>query len=203
MKFIRYGGLSSIKQKHYKTKDKTFHNPPVKYGFFAFPYQYVEKFLLTATNKPGHITNKSKWLKDNNGNKIKCKDFYDSDFNIKQKWIKYLKYKNIKKSDIQYCMEHKKISYVTILNKPRIFEYNGLIWHHLNNINEYIIKENGSWILTTMQNYILLLKKEKHANLKELNKIDKSSIGKITDPFKGSGLTIGKDHLEVFIEKLN
>lgn len=215
MRFIRYGGLSPLKQDHYKTgDDKTFHNPPVKKGFYAFPYPYVERFLLTATNHPSHISNKSSWLKDDDGNKVSDKDFYVIDKDgypkwdkesdslvIKPEWLKFLKRKKIKVSDIQGSMYNKDGYYITILNKPRIFDYNGLIWHHLDSNQEDILNRSGSWVLTDESSYLESLKKEKHNTLKELNKIDKKSIGR-TDPFLGKGLTYCKDHLEVFIERI-
>jgi len=197
MKFIRYGGLNAIKQKHYKTgENKTFHNPPVRKGFYAFPYPYIDKFLLTATNKPGHISNKSEWLKDDNNDKVKCIDFYNENWDIRKKWIKYLKYKKIKISNI-YCIDN----FIAFYKKPKIFDYNGLIWHHLDLNQYFIIKNSGEWSLSTMDNYIKLLKLEKHKRLNELNKINGKITG-IIDPFKGPGLTFSVDELEVFIEKI-
>jgi len=214
MKFIRFGGLSPLKQKHFETgDDKGFHNPPVKRGFYAFPYLYVDKFLLSATNHPSHISNKSSWLKDNDGNKIKESVFYEKDKNgeliwdkngsfvIKPKWLKFLKRKKIKSSNVYAAHKHKGVYYMTILNKPHIFNHIGLIWHHLSTKNEYIIRSSGSWVLTEESVYINSLKKDKHDTLKELHKMDKKSIGQ-NDPYLGPRLTYAKDHLEVFIERI-
>lgn len=49
LQLVRWGGLSPIKQRHFVSEnceDKSFHNPPERYGFYAFPYCLVEDFLL-------------------------------------------------------------------------------------------------------------------------------------------------------------
>jgi len=215
MRFIRFGGLSPLKQDHYETgDDKGFHNPPVKKGFYAFPHLYVDKFLLSATNHPSHISNKSSWLKNYDGNKIKENDFYEKDkdgeliwdkdgdsFIIKTKWLKFLKRKKIKSSNVYASHKYKDVYYMTVLNKPHIFIHNGLIWHHLETKNEDIIKTSGSWVLTEENTYLDSLKKDKHNTLKDLHRMDKKSIGQ-NDPYIGPGLTYAKDHLEVFIERI-
>jgi len=154
MKFVRFGGLSPVKQDHYTTgKDKCFHNPPRKRGLYAFPYPYIETFLLGATDKPGHISNKTKWLKDEDGNRIKENDFYNFDrkwekrFNrpsINLKYIKLLKKLNIRIKDIRTIFDEKdETIYVTVLNKPKTFEYDGEIWHHLGRH----LKPNQIWVI--------------------------------------------------------
>jgi hypothetical protein len=52
--FIRFGSLNIKKQKHYTEEDKTFHNPPVRYGFYAMPFILQEWFLI------GNITETQK-----------------------------------------------------------------------------------------------------------------------------------------------
>lgn len=44
IKFIRYGGLSSINHKKFYKMD-TFHSPPAKKGIYAFIFPYIEDFL--------------------------------------------------------------------------------------------------------------------------------------------------------------
>jgi hypothetical protein len=67
MRFIRFGGLSPQWQKHYTTENKSFHNPPVRKGFYAFPWPHVEKFLLIYTER----SNKFSWIRDEEG-RILC-----------------------------------------------------------------------------------------------------------------------------------
>lgn len=44
MKFVRYGGLSSVNQKvRYKAED--FHAPPAKRGIYCFHPEFIEPFL--------------------------------------------------------------------------------------------------------------------------------------------------------------
>jgi hypothetical protein len=57
LKLVRYGSLKPKKQKHYETgKDKSFHNPPVRKGLYAFNPHYIETFLLGGEKKHGKET---------------------------------------------------------------------------------------------------------------------------------------------------
>jgi len=216
MKFVRFGGLSSVYQEQYKAVDKSFHNPPKKRGCYAFVYGYIDKFLIGTTYEPGHISNKSYWLRDDNGNKIKCDDLfytvkvkksYSIEFisKISPIYIKLLKKQKIKVKDIN-CYK----GYTFVLKKPKVFEYNGEIWHHLgeNLKPEQIIESNGSWVKTSMGDFELALKIEYKKLLKDKHKTDKefnilNFKGK-QNPFNPSfGIKYNKDHLEVFIEKIN
>lgn len=75
--FTRYGGLSPLKQEHYETgPDKGFHNPPCRHGLYAMPTGYFEGFILGATYMPSHISGKSEWLRDDDGNLVEdTRDF--------------------------------------------------------------------------------------------------------------------------------
>lgn len=44
----RYGGLNIVKQRGNYGND-TFHSAPERYGFYAFPYSFVEMFLVGST----------------------------------------------------------------------------------------------------------------------------------------------------------
>jgi hypothetical protein len=46
--FCRFGGLNIVRQKNNYGK-KGFHNAPERYGFYAFPFPYVEMFLAAST----------------------------------------------------------------------------------------------------------------------------------------------------------
>jgi len=109
VKFIRYGGLSPLKQDHYLPDghpDKGFHNPPRKHGIYAMIKGYEDLFLLGATNDPWHISGKSQWFKDEKGNLVV--DDRDFDSNKKENWgltcsselKKLLKKKNIKENQL-------------------------------------------------------------------------------------------------------
>lgn len=222
-KFVRYGGLSALKQHHYTTDDeeKTFHNPPVKRGFYAFSYPYIDYFMLGATSEPYHVSGKSQWLKDDDGNKIDEKDFYDqeSEFNmylgrrsVNKKWATLLRKRKIKLKHVQSCYDKKEEKhYLTVLKRPRIFEYTGELWHHLDYYlkPEHILETKGSWVKTTMENYKLALKLDIKGNIKGSHKSSqgwgydfKEMIQGKQDPYKGTGITYSQDHLEVFIERM-
>lgn len=50
MQFLRWGGLSPVIQRGYDKAMPTFHAPPAKKGFYAFPLGLVEPFLLSGTD---------------------------------------------------------------------------------------------------------------------------------------------------------
>lgn len=52
--FVRWGGLSPVKQKGYKQTrggDATFHSPPSRRGIYAFPIKWIEHFLLGGADR--------------------------------------------------------------------------------------------------------------------------------------------------------
>jgi hypothetical protein len=212
MKFVRFGGLSPVKQTHYETgEDKGFHNPPRRRGLYAFPYPYIERFLLGATDDPTNISHKTQWLKDENGNKIKSEDFHgDYDpktdkMTINPKYIKLLKKLGIQQKDIWGTRGEDNISYVTVMKRPRTFEYDGDIWHHLGHRlkPEQILGVSGSWTKSTMDDYFIALTLEFRSAKKDMIKTMKeyTAISDLMkkDPYKSH---FAKDILEVFIEQL-
>lgn len=237
VKFVRYGGLSPLKQEHYLPDghpDKSFHNPPRKYGLYAMIKGYEELFLLSSTNDPDHISGKSQWLKDDNGNLIEdTRDYnFETGENIipielkkllKKRKIKenqlgsYKKMFNCPDGDIECddcpikidCDEFsKKPSYLTILKTPKTFSYTGDIWHHLEHSTNPcdIIERSGDWVKTSYEGFLKAFKKDKHINLKSSHSSSWSNLdfanNKNHNPYRGTGITYSKDHLEVFIEKL-
>jgi hypothetical protein len=211
MVFIRYGGLSPLKQDHYTTSDdKSFHNPPKKRGVYAFPQGYVDKFLIGSTNEPNHVSGKSMWLKDKDGNKIKSEDFYEDSYNetIKPEWVKYLKKLDIKQKNISYITKDDE-SYVIVLKKPKVFTYNGNLWHHfVDEVDEKDkLEQKGSWIKTTMEVYIKAFNKHIHikrgSNFDDVKYASPNNISHINPYKRVSGyIPFTKDRLEVFIEKI-
>lgn len=205
MKFVRYGSLQPHKQIRYGMD--TFHAPPCKKGFYAFPFKYVEFFLLGATSEPSNSSGKSQWLKDENGNLIKDEDLWDIDsydtktgrFDVNKKYKKLIKKKKIKTSRLR-STEKNGINYVTVLKQPKEFEYDGELWHHLeeglNGKQELIIDCHGSWIKTDMKTYEQCLKRVAHIQYSDSYNVWGSIRNK--DGLKA----YSKDHLEVFFEKV-
>lgn len=111
IKFIRFGGLSPIKQHRYTANEAEmgFHFPPAKYGFYAFHEKYVEFFLLGATYHPYRDYAKGEWIKDDEGNLIKENDVYldydaKTDKLIYVDWFtKLLKRRGIKSNIVWSC----------------------------------------------------------------------------------------------------
>lgn len=215
LEFIRYGGLSPVKQIQYET-NTGFHNPPKRKGIYAFVYPYIDLFLIGSTSDVGHISNKSAWLKDRYGNLIKSDDFFTDEWKNnmyllpKPKYITLLKERNIKYKHLRSSKKND-VYYVSYIKKPHTFTYSGLIWHHL---YEYvkpidIIESNGSWVKTTMKVYEEALNKIISVDMKDLIKIEKYGGLKYQfpnkiNPYIGSGtrVSISKDHLEVFFERI-
>ena len=223
IKFIRFGGLSSVKQKHYipeHDENKTFHNPPRKKGIYAFPQKHIDKFLLGATDHPCQKNSKTYWIKDENGEPMPNTELdYDKVGNYipSKKLKRILKIKNIKLSDIGY--QPKKYGdedtdkwFLTTYIKPKIFTYEGEIWHHFLDETKpgEILDRSGDWILSTYQDYCKIFKRTKHKDLSWIHEMYGESSDKplnFTEMANKvyrytAGLSVGVDHLEVFIEKL-
>jgi hypothetical protein len=93
--------------------------------------------------------------------------------------------------------------------KPKIFEYDGDIWHHLGTYlkSHQILATKDDWYKSTMEDYRIALDKEMHQNRKSA--MGQFSSGqKVKDPMEflpsaKSPFRYGsKDHLECFIEKI-
>ena len=81
------------------------------------------------------------------------------------------------------------------------FQYSGMIWTHFGDVITGGIHK-GTWVKIHTNELNDILKKIKHRDTKEVMKY----VGKepIQDPYKrGLGGFMSKDHLEVFIEKVN
>ena len=235
IKFIRFGGLSPQKQTHrkerLKEKEVYFHTPPRKKGIFAFPYPYVDYFLLGATYHPNNPSGKSAWLRDEKGNKVIDKTDYkyigDKEIKIIPSDIRRIMKKNgIKssqlwsvtidpfmdevncKDDCDVCPHEKECEsrqvtrYLAYLKKPRIFNHKGELWCHYEEVAKphEIIETFGSWIKVDYGTYLSLFERQKKADMREINRYGLDVNNR--DPYKKPGLTVCKDHLEVFIEKI-
>lgn len=160
LKFIRYGGLSPVKQRGYKTTDQSFHSPPSRRGFYAFVWPYIEPFLLSGgTSSIGGIdgkNNRIEYLRDDDGNKVPDHTEHGS----KIFSVMTTEYKHAWKKHIEWCDKrdemlnnghsrldvHESIGYDPINSykgekfvlgkwnrKARVFKVQktDLIWHHL------------------------------------------------------------------------
>lgn len=258
IKFIRFGGLNPQRQHRYTSNEtkKTFHHPPQKKGFYAFPAGHIETFLLGSTNHPTHKTGKTYWIKDEAGNLISNKGWeYDDKGNISgsKDWeyddngnltvsketelllkkrklsLKYVySFRRIPENPNCYCQQQKEEEfdclaaenkeiraacqvylnepfYLAYLKKPKIFTYEGLLWHHLGDYlrPSQILRTSGSWVETTYADYLIAYHKNRHQALKE-----KHATNKWDDSFKANLRQINPlknyegDTFEVFIEKI-
>jgi len=244
IKFIRFGGLNPQKQHRYTPNEtkRTFHHPPQKKGFYAFPEGHIETFLLGSTNHPTHKTGKTYWIKDDAGHLIENKDWeMDDNFNLivpkeielllkKRKLsLKYVySFRRIPENPNCYCQQQKEDEfdclaaenkeiraacqvyfnepfYLAYLKKPKIFTYEGLLWHHLGAYlrPSQILRTSGSWVETTYLDYLLAYHKNRHQALKiehatnKWNDSFKANLRQVNPLSKYDG-----DTFEVFIEKL-
>jgi len=219
--FVRFGGLSPVLQDQYKTgSDKTFHNPPRKKGTYAFPWPFVEKFLLGSTNDPGHVSNKSMWLRDDKGELIRDLDAalpfeewkgHDVEY---RPWVnKLLKKRKIGRTQVGTSLyktigreeddTKENIFCLTVLKKPRVFSYDGPLWHHLGEYvkHGFVLEKSGSWVETDYDVYLKAFDVMRHDHVKQLHKnwgFREEFHGKNNKSLRG----FAKDHLEVFIEKI-
>jgi hypothetical protein len=222
IKFARFGGLSSVNQLGYDSKDDGYHAPPSKRGFYAFVWPYYEFFLLGGGEWTSHawsIGTKFSYVKDGKGNIVTDKHpdyehLYTSEKNWSiptKEWHMYqLKYPDYedplydeKVDAINAEWEANKPRWVLVKKpSPKIFEYKGNLWHHLEDHigPSGVLKRKGGWVLSPFDEYAKALEKDMHAAVKlqmcewSGNKLPMST----KNPYRG----VCKDHLEVFIEKL-
>lgn len=188
IKFIRYGGLSRVKQKGFTTDPQTMHKPPSRNGIYAFVWPYFEPFLL---NSP-RLDKEFEYVKDGNGNII------DTDHPDYKKYVE------------RYSSKINKQTGKTTLTKfrdPKIFEYYGPLWHHLSHFidRKDVIKEHGAWVKTGFDAYVKALKKELHSTLrrdefKEFRQENEPSLQFWQYRSKKPAQNFYRDHLEVFID---
>lgn len=204
MKFVRYGGLSPVKQRGFNKSD-TFHSPPARKGIYAFVDGYIEPFLLGGSygdpfNK--NSSNRFVYVRDKTGNKITSEhpDFITTLERGESMWERRWKLKPgaTPDEDGEYSYD----DYIHVLLKkvhPKKFKYDGEIWHHLKKFVpvEKIIRERGSWIKTDMETFKDAFAKNAHESRKDMNKTMGIHGWKPKNPLKFHT----KDHLEVFIER--
>lgn len=179
---VRIGGLSKVKYKGGTFGD--FHKPPVKKGYFAFLANYIEPFLY-------------KW-KYNAFDKLAKKQNIDFDALSDEEREKFEREAEKKNKELEHNDRHRKI------------EYRGWLWcHFVNEALEYYkgsVEIKGSWAKVHSDDFEQIFKKMMKNDTKALMK-DKLSFNgtnrnPIKDPYKrgkSGGMTISRDHLEVFI----
>jgi hypothetical protein len=215
MTFVRYGGLSPVKQ-HGFTNDsskKTYHSPPARKGVYAFPEFWVEHFLLGGDLSTYGVRSRIVILKDKHGTRITNRHPGFDEY-IKR-GDKYWDRTNGKlwpdaqpDEDGNYEWTDY-IHYITVQQKPRKFVYDGPLWHHL---GEYvkegpILKKNGNWVFTSMDIYKKAFKNEMKSRRKQAIRYLSGWMGDSAPPdaaFIGRNPYdwVSKDHLEVFIERI-
>lgn len=222
IRFVRFGGLSPLKQEHYISdeENKSFHNPPVKKGNYAFPEHYIEYFLIGSTNEPKHISGKAEWVKvDGKKVVIEKNDFEYDRFNntyiFNKEIINLLKLKNLKLKNVNVHLNDDDTYSLIHLKKPKIFEYKGEIWSHFINFvkPQDVIEIKGSWVKTTYEVYVNAFNANMHDLMKDVHKdyftnysndLDLGFIFKFNNPYKRNAgfVSYVRDSLEVFIEKI-
>lgn len=201
-KFVRYGGLSRVKQKGFSGKSDDsrsfggFHVPPARKGIYAFPEHHIEIFLLGGFYNNTH---KYEFLKDRWGNTIHNRHPGWKLYSKQEKywWIERGEWPDSpgEDSDDFDYESHRKV-YLAKLVKPRKFEYTGNLWHHLDVPPGDIIKKHGSWVYTTHAVWAKSFRKTiREQSLNHDFSKHQSVYGR--DVYS-------KDHLEVFIsDKVN
>lgn len=186
MWFVRFGGLSSKKQLGYDTKnaEPSYHAPPARRGLYAFPWPYIEQFLLggdTYVNpklqKKGQ-TLRIKYVKDKEGNPItNTHPEYDKYSDSDKNWTMVTKRDEDGVAPEEYRLYRN-------YNRKK-FKYNGNLWTHLvDSIDpQDIIDRRGDWVKTNINSYRAALTKD---ILKQ----------------KREGYSLNKDAFEVFIERV-
>lgn len=214
MKFIRFGTFKP--QKHFRRYNEdgelSYHCAPVKYGIYAFPSGKMDMFLLGATYEVSNPSCKSAYVKDKKGKKVKITDiYYETDKEIVDRYGFPSKEEKINK-DIKPFIQHNNIrkryiwgdkNNAVYLKKPKIFEYEGLIWHHLKEYVSHndIIRESGSWVLTDMKTYVKAFKRcDSQERFKSA--FDWNGICNFKGVLSRHKNFYAVDHYEVFIEKI-
>ena len=198
IKFLRFGGLSPVKQEGYG--NDTFHAPPARYGIYCFPETAMERFLLgkgVFDNRRMVPVDVNKVKKDKDGYPQAMHLWKDkkSEEKLEELWerIDSLKcddpLKPILEKKIEELKEKNQIYCVHA--KPRKFEHYGEVWHHLGKFVKVkdVLKRYQSWVLTSYDVWLKAFQKcyvNDHAYSSE---------------WKGF-IPCSKDHLEVFIESI-
>lgn len=195
--FVRFGGLSSVRQKGYDRSMPTFHSPPARRGIYAFPRGCIETFLL---GKQWFDPRRQQWIKDKHGNRIKSEselgyEKYPWSFCARDAKAKREYDKLISKYDDEEHVPTEELSalwgkhplYVCRLANEKVFKYTGNLWHHLKTKPSEVLERKGDWVLSTHGNFQQALRR-------------RMALEMAVKQSRGIGYS--GDDLEVFIEKV-
>lgn len=204
--FIRFGNLKPIKQDGYK--NDTYHSAPAKKGFYSFPENMMETFLLGGYNRIGTKYSKQKYLKHPDGSKViiglQVPEELGENIYLEDSEINKL----IKRYSKQVCLytnthysEKDNYIYITTFKRPKIFKHRKELWHHLTDATppQHVLKRNKSWILTDYKTYIKALNKTLHINSKYNHQYMCDENNKLLPKMFTD---YSKDVYEVFIERV-
>ena len=179
LKFIRFGGLSSVRQKGYDPSMPTFHSPPSRRGIYAFVYPHIESFLLGCS-----VFDQRRMKRDPKGYNV-----WKSKAALKQFDVLFDAWQEDTDSeDLFKAMDdfRNANTFPATNIGGKVFEHRGNIWHHLKPVDPPI-RVNGDWSLSVYDTF-------KKSFMKELSRMELHK--------KKDGIPFSKDHLEVFIEKV-
>lgn len=186
--FVRHGQITPVHQDGFYKEEIGFHTPPAKWGFYAFVYPHIEKFLLGTHAFAPH---RMEWIRDGDGNKIRCSIEVDGKWETNPIAKPFLgKYDDFSgdyiggAKGLTYVIEDG-IDYLARHVEPKYIKHRGELWHHLQVRRNEIIDERGAWVKTDYETYKSALNKE---------------IGRMKDFIRRTGIGYSKDHMEVFIE---
>lgn len=215
--FLRYGELEPVEQKGYTNDFCSLHQPPAKKGFYAFPHDKVEMYLINPVID-GSVASYAHYVKDKYGKPIvgtwnmwnesaleifneskeydkisSSKVIYQSKEGIYTlaKWKNYdeIAYRNDSNYDYDFIEENFLGMYFLELDEPKRFEHGGDIWCHLH----LHCNVESSDIIESKHQWIKLSMKNYLKYLKIVNDAKE-------EEYKKNGFHKSKDLYEVFIE---
>ncbi len=239
MKFVRYGSL--VPQYHKIPEDeelRSFHTAPVEYGFYAFPRGFEETFLLGGVGYGSLQNGRRRKLYDANKKpfighifdfkeEVKETEYCYLHWEWKSEWKDWFKKHKIKLKDVSLEEKHTHNSedktdntdikdclfYLVVENPPKVFDYNGNIWSHIDSYymgkhkhekEKAIIKpkdilaRSGSWVLTSIKTYQNALKTYISWIRYDLSSQSNKYSNRGNFPLS----SFSKDEFEVFIESI-
>lgn len=221
LKFVRWGGINPVKQKGYNVKlddFHSFHSPPARKGMFAFPWPFVEYFLLGVNE---FNPNRHEWVKRPDGSLINDKDpdaeewekrtkgrigftrmpekgkhksLTDERLIIRQQYqdgkIDKNEYdKRVKEIEDDVQKRVNKGWFMIKVKPPKFFKHEGDIWHHLKlHTKPSEIKDEHGAWIKT--------------DIETYKRLLRKELGSMKKQKEREGIGVSKDHLEVFIERI-
>jgi hypothetical protein len=215
LKFVRYGGLSSVNQRGYDPNKDNFHAPPARRGIYSFVWPLMEPFLLggdefiNPKKNEGEI-NRMNYVRDKDGNIIDSNHPEYAELCEKHSGKYWSIGVDLKPSDEVDGWDVPTRWILMKKIKPKTFSYDGDIWHHFVEIVDErdVLARQGAWVKTSMETYKKCLRKVFHETTKDHMRDvrayqDKEKRNGYLNNARSSGLRYGvKDMYEVFIEKV-